>query len=140
MDFNDIIRMYVGKNPKEVSKSEFKKVEAKLKKKAKCKKCGFQYQYNDDISQLKDLPSLTEFNTVFIEVFCEDKYTITGKSFKCGFEQRTDQSFDLKKCPECGGKLIFTALALKVDATGLVESFCPKCKGVISSSRPFERL
>jgi predicted Zn-ribbon and HTH transcriptional regulator len=140
MEFKDIIRMYTGKDADEVSKKELKEIETKLKKEVKCKKCGFQYQYNDDISQLKELPSLIEFSTVFIEVFCEDKYTITDKGFKCGFETRTDTTFNLRKCPECSGKLVFTALALKVDATGLVESFCPKCKGMISSGRPFERV
>jgi predicted Zn-ribbon and HTH transcriptional regulator len=140
MEFKDMIRMYSGKDIKEVSKKELEQIEAKLKKTSHCKKCGFQYQYNDDISHLKDLPPLNEFNTVFIEVFCEDHYAITDKGFKCDFETRTNSMFDLKKCPKCDGGLIFTALALKVDASGLVESFCPKCKGMISSGRPFERV
>ncbi len=140
MEFADLVRIYTGKEIGEISDKELKAVEKKLKTTSSCKSCGFCYQYNGDVSQLKDLSSLSEFNTVFIEVFCEDRYTVTDKGFKCDFEQRADTSFDLKKCPKCDGKLIFTAIAMKVSVSGLVESFCPKCGKLISSGRPFVKM
>ncbi|MCK4714761.1 MAG: hypothetical protein KAT35_04245, partial [Candidatus Aenigmarchaeota archaeon] len=136
----DLVRLYTGKEIGEISDKELKTVEKKLKTTSSCRSCGFCYQYNRDVSLLKSLDNLDNYNTYFVEVFCEDRYTLSRDGFKCDFEQRADTSFDLKKCPKCDGKLIFTAIAMKVSVSGLVESFCPKCGKLISSGRPFVKM
>lgn len=142
MEFADLVRLYTGKEIGEISDEELKAVEKKLKTISSCGSCGFCYQYNGDVSLLKSLDNLDNYNTYFVEVFCKDRYTINRDGFKCDFEQRVSniKSFGLEKCPDCGGNLMFTAIAMKVSVSGLVESFCPKCGKIISSGRPFVKM
>jgi hypothetical protein len=118
------------------------------KTKKSCPACGIVYQSAEDVRSLLDAAKDTDkslYNMLFIQVFCENRYKPKEDGFACSYENNLNwfnfRDFELpNKCPECEGKLLGTALLMRVNVGGIVESFCIKCKHKFSQSQPFKRI
>ena len=113
-----------------------------------CSSCGFIYQSSDDPQSLVDAAKKVDrnsYNMLFLDIFCENRFKPTNEGTKCGFQQNINwfglNDFEVPaKCPDCGGKLLGTALLMKVSIGGIVESFCINCLTRYSQSQPFKRV
>jgi hypothetical protein len=113
-----------------------------------CPSCNFTYQSSDDVASLIDAAKKVDknsYNMLFIDVFCENRFKPTNEGTKCGFQQNINwfglYEFEIPdKCPKCGGKVLGTALLMKVSIGGIVESFCINCLKKFSQSQPFQRV
>ena len=114
-----------------------------------CEFCGFQYHANKNLKEVMSVVKkiLTEvnsgkkheYNFMYLEVFCEDKYRFTKEplqtSFKCDFSKvfstnTLSEVLELLangKCPECGKPLRVTMILLRVNLDSAT-SYCPKCR------------
>ena len=139
-----IMRLGVAIN--ELSEEELKELIKSVLKEQKCENCGFVMTNSREVKNtIETLKNKAEdlkkrFNTLSFNIICENYFKVDeNRKFKCDYSKTLNwdnlNSFLVTEdCPKCKGKLVATALLMRIEGMS-VTLYCPKCLREKKSSK-----